>query len=164
MPIVALSLLKRFWWAIPVALLFAALMVTRHTLASRTDALEREKAASVLFAARVEAKSNEIIARAQANARRVETAQTQIQQEKDHAIRASGDANARAARLWAETHRADSRSCGNTMPGPPGPASNPDGAGQEAVVPAHDLELCAIAVTKAEGWSAWYKSISAIPR
>ncbi len=41
----ALALLRRFWWAIPIIGLAAALLVTRETLADRTATLTAERQA-----------------------------------------------------------------------------------------------------------------------
>ncbi|WP_342657146.1 hypothetical protein NPJ82_09330 [Sphingomonas sp. NY01] len=41
----ALALLRRFWWAIPIIGLAAALLITRETLADRTATLEAERTA-----------------------------------------------------------------------------------------------------------------------
>lgn len=41
----ALALLRRFWWAVPIAALVAALLLTRATLADRTATLQQERAA-----------------------------------------------------------------------------------------------------------------------
>ncbi|WP_374295141.1 hypothetical protein [Sphingomonas sp.] len=41
----ALALLRRFWWAIPIIGLAAALLITRETLADRTATLSAERQA-----------------------------------------------------------------------------------------------------------------------
>ena len=43
--VTALALLRRFWWAIPIIALAAALLITRETLADRTATLTAERQA-----------------------------------------------------------------------------------------------------------------------
>lgn len=43
--VTALALLRRFWWAIPIIGLAAALLITRETLADRTATLTAERQA-----------------------------------------------------------------------------------------------------------------------
>jgi hypothetical protein len=118
-----------------------------------------------LFAANVTAKSNAILAKAEENARRVETAQAQIQQETDHEIRTRIASAVAAARL--RTNPASSANPGGgagqgaSAPDTPG---DPAGDGQTALVRASDLTACAEAYVKATGWQAWWQSVSAIER
>jgi hypothetical protein len=141
------------------------LRAEKHHSAKVETRLHESEAAAALFASRVEAKSNAILAKAEVNARRVETAQAQIQQETDHEIRTRIASAVAAARL--RTNPASSAGAGSgagqgaSAPDTPGDTA---GDGQTALVRASDLTACAEAYVKATGWQAWWQSVSAIER
>ncbi|WP_413061943.1 hypothetical protein ACLN6N_06250 [Sphingomonas carotinifaciens] len=56
----ALALLRRFWWAIPIIGLAAALLITRETLADRTATLTAERQAWTAEIERAERQRAEI--------------------------------------------------------------------------------------------------------
>ncbi len=56
----ALTLLRRYWWAIPIIGLAAALLITRETLADRTATLKAERAAWTAEIERAERQRAEI--------------------------------------------------------------------------------------------------------
>jgi hypothetical protein len=97
----------------------------------------------------------------------VERNQNKISQESDNEIRARIAAAVAAvhSRVQHTPAQAHSSSSGDpAMPSPAVSAASPAGAGQEAVVPTADLEVCAANTVLAEGWQSWWKEVAAVPR
>lgn len=125
---------------------------------------EAEKTSSILFAERVRLTSETIVAKAEKSARRVETAQTQAQQESDNEIRQRIAAAVRAVQLRAGQTRADTRSGGNDLPQAATAAGSPSGTSQAAELATDDLTICTENTIKLDGWQSWWRQVSTIDR
>lgn len=160
---VILPLLRRFWWAVPLAGLLLALAATRHTLASRTVALEAERAAHAQDLANVKATADKARADDIANSQRVQSEDARIAKDiQDDLTARLADARAAAARSVRSASAADpGRVAGADMPSPAPAPGGAAGAGQTAEM---DAIACAEGVTKAQGWQDWWRSVSAVER
>lgn len=94
----------------------------------------------------------------------VERDQNKVSQESDHEIRSRIAAAVAAVRvqLSSPAHPGDGGS--PAVSSPALAAGSPAGAGQAAIVPAVDLEVCVTNTVKAEGWQSWWKGVAAVPR
>lgn len=159
-----LGLLRRFWWAIPILGLVAALLITRGTLERRTEALEACKANHTQFVADVKSKTELARLRDAENKARVEREQEKIRSENDAQIR-SRIAAARADRVRTATAKAHPGSGGNpSVPGTANAPLHPVGEGTAAQLHVADDLICIDNTIKAEGWQDWWKEVSAIER
>lgn len=165
-----LALLK-YWreGLIGLVLIFAALQWVngRHwqkRYASEHEARLQLAADFKAFANGVTAKSQAIVAKANVRNARIAAEFQTIEKENDSEIRRRIAAAVATVRLRASQGGADPRGSRDAMPGTPDAAGSPDRAGAHALVPASDLEICAEAVIKAEGWQAWWARVTAVER
>jgi hypothetical protein len=167
----ALLLLRKFWFAVPIILLGIALAASmanarhwkkRHGVEQAAHAQTR--ADFTAFANGVREKSEAIIARANERNRRVKAEYRVIEKENDSEIRRRIDAAVAAVRVRTSQAGANPGGGGNQLPRSADAAGRPAGTGGAAVVSAADLEICATAVVKAEGWQAWYSQVRAVER
>lgn len=94
----------------------------------------------------------------------VERDQNKVSQESDHEIRNRINAAVAAVRVQLSSPAHPGSGGSPAVPGLALPAGNPAGAGQAALVPAVDLEVCVANTVKAEGWQSWWKGVAAVPR
>lgn len=159
-----LSLIRRFWWAIPILALTIALGATRATLEHRTATLKAEQAAHAQDIADVRAATAKAQADDLMHARAVEDRQAQIAQETQDELTsrlaaARADAARYAERLRIASQAPAGRQPDQSMPGLPDAPSGPVGGSQTSEL---DAIACAEGVTKAQGWQDWYKSVSKV--
>lgn len=166
-----LALLKRYW---PHILLVAFIAYQAATIATLRVNLTNEKAARESCQLRrqldqqnVKAAAETARADAETAARKTETRNAAIAQEKQRELEdqlaAARGAAARYARLHRQADRADQGGSGQTdMPGIANPAVGSDGpaSGYLVSVPASDLDACAVNATVARGWQDWWQSIT----
>lgn len=115
----ALGLFKRLWWSIPIALLFVALMLTRHTLASTKDHLaacndkraKLEQNLKITTASLVEA-----LGHIDENNKRVEAAGAQLQAAKQEAAADEARANERYRATDGTVKRLEASARDKTLP------------------------------------------------
>lgn len=116
------------------------------------------------FQADVEAKTELARISDLAHKNDVERQQTQIQSEKNDAIRnAIAAARATAGRVQPAAKAHSSGSTATAVSSPPSTPGSADGAGETSEL-ASDRMICAENTVKAEGWQSWAKSVAAIPR
>lgn len=162
-----LLLLRRFWWAIPIALLFAALLITRSTLEKRTDRLRATEAAYAQFQADVKAKTE--LARLQdaQNKARVERDQVQVSQEVSSEYQAKlADLRRRydALRLQRPAQANSSGSRGPAVPRVPDAASGADAGSGEAGLPLTDALIASEQALQLQALQDWVRGQTAVDR
>lgn len=160
----AWSLLKRFWWAIPLVGLLIYGAVEHHSAIQNLASWQTEKDAHALDIATWRAASAKAIADNIADVRAKETDAAVITEKANHDLESQlADARAAAAR-YAGRMRCQAAA----NPGSPGearigetasPPGEPVGTGGDALVPQRDLEVCAANTVKARGWQDWYASL-----
>lgn len=95
---VAWPIVKKLWWSIPMALLVAGILITRHTLSLRTHRLEEcnRKVAAVEVKLQVTQTSLDgALAQINDNNKRIEAANVRREQDKQQAAADLARANAR---------------------------------------------------------------------
>lgn len=148
-----------------VALFLAWVWRVNHLRAEYKAALVACEANHKQFVADVQAKTAEAQRIDAEHKAQVEAQQTQIQSEKNDAIRnAIAAARATAGRVQPNASQ-NSVGRGNAAPVPqPATASlSADGAGEASELAA-DRMICAENTVKSEGWLSWWHSVQAIPR
>lgn len=83
-----------------------------------------------------------------------------ITKEKDVEIAAAHDANRDIAAKWMREQAARRATSRAYLPLPTDAPGKPDKTSAEAIIPPEDVLKCADAFTVAEGWQAWWLSIS----
>lgn len=98
----------------------------------------------------------------------IEARDAQIAQEKTDALEKQlADARAAVAaygRLHAAPPTDPGRGGTAGMPGAAPTSGAPDAGGGHALVPVSDLEICADAAVKAQGWQDWYRAVAEVAR
>lgn len=111
------AILKRFWWAIPIAGLFIALMLTRSTLDDVKGQRDAEKAAHAQTVANYRAAAVEAQRRDLANVVRVKEEQERISNaEVEKVLARAADSDARYQRLLATAKAYSSRPATDGVP------------------------------------------------
>jgi len=112
--VTAWTLMRRFWWAIPMLALLAALLVTRTTLASRTSQLQAVRTEYALFKRDVTSAATQALAAQKA---------INAAKQKEYADAAvSADANFDALRIrFAEQLRRQAAGGDSRAPASPAP-------------------------------------------
>lgn len=163
----ALLLLKRFWFAIPIALLLVALMLTRGTLASEKKAHSATKTAYAQFQADVKAKTE--LARLQdaANKARVERDQETVSREtvseyqnELSALRARYDAL--RVRLAAKANPGSGGK--QAVPSLPSGAGRTDGPAVEAGLPPEDALIASEQALRLQALQEWVRGQTGVER
>lgn len=159
----------RLWGAIGAAVVVALFVAWAFRVNSlRAAHLEERRACEAnhkQFVADVRARTAQAQAEDAAHAKQVETAQDQARSENDAQIRQRIASAVAAVRVRnASTQNRGSGSGAAPVSRPAETASSSAPASGEAVVPAHDLEVCAVNTEKAAGWLSWWTSVQAIPR
>jgi len=164
----ALALLRRFWPALPIAGCILLWLLWIADSARKDAKLQHLADVGQITVARI----NEGVARAEAadlrNANRVSALQEKVRESSNVDIERQLDearslavAHARDQRLLSAVQTANGRVGQPSMSTFADAARRADAAGQTAEL---DDIACAEAVTKAEGWQAWWGKVSAIPR
>jgi hypothetical protein len=141
-----LVILRRFWWAIPLALLLVGNALTRHKLAERTAQLEAERTAHAQTIVNHQAAVIEARRLDAANVARVKAEQAAVTREITDGLEARlADARARHDRLRAALAAGAGGRTDAPVPGAGGPAARVDEApgadGLPATLTAASLNL-----------------------
>lgn len=167
-----LTLLLKYWQQILLGgtaiALALALVVTRHTLANRTESLHNLTVSAANF--------QQAVSLATAKAEADDIAHSNAVKEQDEKIRndneadlktklANADAlaNAYANRLRSATASANTRGGkGPSLPAAPDPSGPATGPSPDPVV--DDTRICAENTVLAQGWQDWFKDAQAVER
>jgi len=170
---VAVRLFRRFWFAIPILLLTAALLLTRARLddVKQNLALSRQQTLTAVerhraFAHQVAATSQRIRADMLANARRVETAQNAITEEvtRDYEARIA-DLRRRAERLrQARAPAAGPGGGGASLPGAGSAAGGPDGGAADNGLSLEQRIVATEQAIQLDELQRWIRRQLAVPR
>jgi len=95
----------------------------------------------------------------------VETSHNQTTKDMNDAITQRRDAARAIVRRvhTGQTGTNPGSGTGTPVPSPTNTASSPNGAGESAELSEADKLICADNTVKAQGWPAWWKSITAVP-
>ena len=163
----AMLLLRKFWFAIPIALLVVALMLTRSTLASEKKAHNATKAVYAQFVADVKAKTE--LARLQdaATKARVEREQDRITkevssdyQEQLAALRSRADAM--RVQLAAKANPGSGR--GPAVPSVPQPARGSDEAPGDTRLSLEERLIASEQALRLKALQDWNRAQASVPR
>lgn len=158
----------KWGWAAALALL-VSLHLTRETLGEVKGQRDAEIAAHHLTVANYRAAAEKARANDLANAAKVKAQYDRLAQEKQRAIETQlADARVAAARYLERMRspgQADRGGGGGTdLPGTPGTPVDPAPTGELALVPAPDLDICAVNTVIARGWQEWWAGATAVER
>lgn len=157
-----LILLRRFWWALPILGLVAALFVTRGTLADVRKAYALEQAAHRQTIANYRAAAEARKASDLANVQRVNTAQANISREisDDYATRLASVRADFAERVRHATQGNTGGPGGADLPGPGTTARRVDEAAGEAKLPLKDALIASEQAEQLIALQAWVRGVS----
>lgn len=160
--------LLRYWreGLIGLVLLFAAIQWgnARHwnkMFVNEQKGHAQTRADYTAFARGVREKSEQIVSKATERNKRIAAEYRAIEKENDSEIRRRIDAAVARVRAQGGASAGSSGNPATSASQAPGGAA---GAGETAIVPARDLEICAEAVIKAEGWQEWFRRVSSVAR
>jgi hypothetical protein len=165
---IALTLLRRFWPAIPIIGLAVALMLTRNTLGNVKHDRDAWKAAHAQLQSDTRGKTAEAKAADAANVIRVERAQSSVSQETDRDYQAQLAALRRrydALRLRTGAAQANPGGGGGApMPGVPSPAGRADAAAAQDGLPPEDALIASEQALQLEALQSWVRGQAAVER
>lgn len=161
----AFTLLKRFWWSIPITGLAVLLLLARSDARHWHKQADGYQQQLTLLEASYRAAQDTAKAANLTAVTKAETDGAQIAKDHDDALekqladaRALADDYARRLRSAA----ADQGAAGQgDLSKAPRAAQGADGAGGMPVMDASDLQVCSVNTVKAHGWQAFYRDVKA---